>query len=80
MAVDEKKMKNTILSNLSASELVDIALERKEGVLASNQALNVTTGVRTGRSPKDRFIVKDATGQMNRSAARRMSALKQLRS
>jgi len=45
--------------NLSARELIDFALSQKEGELASNQAFNVTTGPRTGRSPKDRFIVKD---------------------
>lgn len=49
-----------IYTNLPAAELVELALARKEGVLAANQALNVSTGARTGRSPKDRFIVKDA--------------------
>lgn len=49
-----------IYNNLSREELLAIALSRGEGVLASNKALAVQTGLRTGRSPKDRFIVKDA--------------------
>lgn len=44
--------------NLSAEVLFEHALRQKEGTLASNGALCVSTGERTGRSPKDRFIVK----------------------
>ncbi len=45
--------------NLTPAELIEHALARNEGELAANRALTVNTGKRTGRSPKDRFIVKD---------------------
>lgn len=46
--------------NLSIEALVEHALRRKEGELSANGALTTVTGKRTGRSPKDRYIVKDA--------------------
>lgn len=57
---EARPMRNKSYVNLTYTELIDLALARKEGELASNQALVVKTGTRTGRSPKDRFIVKDA--------------------
>ena len=44
---------------LSPKQLIQAALARKEGVLCTNGAFVVNTGVRTGRSTKDKFIVKD---------------------
>ncbi|NND63875.1 MAG: phosphoenolpyruvate carboxykinase (ATP) [Flavobacteriaceae bacterium] len=44
---------------LSARELHQETLLKKQGKLASSGALAVNTGEFTGRSPKDRFIVKD---------------------
>ena len=52
---------SSIHENLTVEELINAALERGEGEIASNGALLVKTGKRTGRSPLDRFIVKDDT-------------------
>lgn len=44
--------------NLAPEELYAEALSRGEGKLASNEALVVETGRFTGRSPKDKFVVR----------------------
>ena len=44
---------------LSTEELIEVAINNKEGVIASNGAFSTNTGNRTGRSPNDRFIVKE---------------------
>lgn len=46
-------------TNLNPAALVDIAIREGQGQLSSSGALVVKTGKFTGRSPKDRFIVKD---------------------
>lgn len=48
-----------IYRNASVSELIEIAVKRGEGILSDKGALVVNTGKYTGRSPNDRFIVKD---------------------
>lgn len=45
--------------NLSVSQLVEKVLERKEGILTSTGAIRATTGAYTGRSPRDKFYVKE---------------------
>src|SRR5579864_8988195 len=51
--------------NLGVDELYAEALSRGEGILASNEALVVSTGKFTGRSPKDKFIVRHPDSEKN---------------
>ena len=45
--------------NLTPAELIEAAIKNGEGMLTNTGALMCDTGTFTGRSPKDRFIVKD---------------------
>jgi len=53
------KQYNNLYRNISISRLVEFAIKRGEGVLSDKGALVINTGKYIGRSPKDRFIVKD---------------------
>jgi phosphoenolpyruvate carboxykinase (ATP) len=44
---------------LSAEELTKKTIEKKQGTISDTGALVVQTGKFTGRSPKDRYLVKD---------------------
>ncbi|WP_278034213.1 phosphoenolpyruvate carboxykinase (ATP) [Flavobacterium nitratireducens] len=50
----------TIHYQLSPNELHQITIEKGQGIETSTGALAINTGEFTGRSPQDRFIVKDA--------------------
>jgi phosphoenolpyruvate carboxykinase (ATP) len=50
---------STINYQLSSEELVEDVLKRREGKLSDAGALVINTGAFTGRSPKDKYIVKD---------------------
>ena len=45
--------------NLSSAALVEQAVRRGDGILTSLGAISCRTGKRTGRSPGDKFVVKD---------------------
>jgi len=47
--------------NLPVAQLVEMAVKRGEGILTDKGALNALTGKFTGRSPKDKFVVDEAS-------------------
>ncbi|MCW8979976.1 MULTISPECIES: phosphoenolpyruvate carboxykinase (ATP) [Altibacter] len=60
ISVDQYGIKNAkVKYQLSSQELHNETIQKGQGVESSSGALAVNTGEFTGRSPKDRFIVKD---------------------
>src|SRR5256885_17050251 len=61
MAITDKVA--TERRNLGPAALYEHAVRRDEGVIVSTGALTAETGKHTGRSPKDKFFVKEPTSQ-----------------
>ncbi len=60
ISLDNYGIKNAKVNyQLSSKELHNETIKKGQGKVANNGALAVDTGEFTGRSPKDRFIVKD---------------------
>ena len=57
--IKETLQQPNVKFNLSVPELVETAVCNKEGRLAANGSLRVSTGKYTGRSPNDKFLVRD---------------------
>src|SRR5450755_2168233 len=53
-------VQTNVQRNLSTPKLIEAAVRNGEGVISARGALVASTGERTGRSPKDKFTVKDA--------------------
>jgi phosphoenolpyruvate carboxykinase (ATP) len=52
---------NRVYWNLGAPALYEQSIARNEAQIVHGGALLADTGIHTGRSPKDKFVVKDAT-------------------
>src|SRR5881296_3843001 len=49
--------------NLKTAQLYEEAIRKNEGKLADSGSLVVSTGQYTGRSPKDKFVVKEPSSE-----------------
>ncbi|HUQ44992.1 MAG TPA: phosphoenolpyruvate carboxykinase (ATP) [Candidatus Limnocylindria bacterium] len=54
-----------IVANLSTAALYEAAVRDGEGMIAADGPLVVSTGTHTGRSPKDKFIVREPSSEAN---------------
>jgi len=75
-ADDRAAIGRVVRANLSPAELYEDAVRAGEGIIAAEGPLVVRTGTHTGRSPKDKFIVKEPSsarkiwwGDVNRPIA-----------
>jgi phosphoenolpyruvate carboxykinase (ATP) len=75
-ADDRTAIGRVLRANLSTAELYEDAVRAGEGIIAAEGPLVVRTGTHTGRSPKDKFIVKEPSsagkiwwGDVNRPIA-----------
>ncbi|WP_369048054.1 phosphoenolpyruvate carboxykinase (ATP) [Tenacibaculum sp. UWU-22] len=60
ISLNDLGIKNaTIRYQLTPDQLQQITIEKNQGVTTDSEVLAINTGEFTGRSPKDRFIVKD---------------------
>jgi phosphoenolpyruvate carboxykinase (ATP) len=50
-------------TNLSVAELYEIAIREDEGLIAADGPLVVSTGTHTGRSPQDKFVVREPSSE-----------------
>lgn len=51
--------------NLGSAALYEIAIRRREGIISHMGPLVVRTGAHMGRSPNDKFIVKESSSEKN---------------
>jgi phosphoenolpyruvate carboxykinase (ATP) len=51
--------------NLPAAALYEEAIRRQEGVIAADGPLTCRTGLQTGRSPNDKFVVREPSSEPN---------------
>src|SRR5918912_4248727 len=49
--------------NLSAAALYEEAIRRQEGLIAASGPLSCRTGQHTGRSPNDKFVVREPSSE-----------------
>jgi len=64
-AQDRIRFAASELWNWGTARLVERAIQHNEGMLSGRGALVVRTGQFTGRSPKDKYIVRDAVTESN---------------
>lgn len=64
-ALGIKNNKATVYKNLSYDDIASHEKKNREGVFVKNGTFSVDTGKFTGRSPKDKFIVKQSPSKEN---------------